>query len=258
MCDISSNDLQSAQQKNSILLSWPRSGTNYFLAVYSKIFPDDIVFDEIFRKGGDNLAKLSYTLKIDKIKILELLEKDPCKLWNMIEQNASQQGAKAIVKVFYYHSSNASKLWNNFRDKNKIIHLIRRNPFDAFLSYKIATQTGVWKVLSSSGSDEGNEKKVPEIVPFQVSIAEVEEFLARRRLHMARCRSFFSSHDFKEIFYEDISSSVEACTGTIGNLFGVAIPDHPIEISIRKQRDRDSRELLLNYEDVASFDRVEE
>ncbi len=244
--------------KNSILLSWPRSGTNYFLAVYSKIFPNDMVFDEIFRKGGDNLAKLSCTFKIDKPDILELLEKNPNKLWKMIRQKASQKGTRAIVKVFYYHSQSASELWNNFRDKNKIIHLVRRNPFDAFLSYKIARQTGVWKIVSSPKINGITEKKDPEIVPFQVSIAEVEEFLVRRRRHMARCRSFFSAFDFNEIFYEDISGSVGACAGAIGNLFGVSIPDQPMEIEIRKQRDRDPRELLLNYEDVARFDRVEE
>lgn len=244
--------------KNCILLSWPRSGTNYFLAVYSELFPSDLVFDEIFRNSGDNLAKLSLTLNIDKTGILELLESDPKKLWEKTCQKASKSNARALVKVFYYHSQSAADLWDSFRDQNKIIHLVRRKAFDTFLSYKIAMQTGIWKKVSSSEINGRTKEKEYEIVPFQVSIEEIENFLIRRRQHMTRCRSFFSGSDFQEIYYEDISGSVGDCARVISDMFGTAIPDHPIEIGVRKQSERDPRELILNYSELARFDIVEE
>ena len=100
----------SVQRKHSILLSWPRSGTNYFLAVYSRMFPGDTVFDEIFREGGDKFAMLIVKLKLDKTENLELVELSPNILRKMIEQHANNGGDKVIVKVFYYQSQNVADL----------------------------------------------------------------------------------------------------------------------------------------------------
>jgi hypothetical protein len=232
--------------KANILLSSARSGTNYFMSVYKKCFPDDIVVKEIFRKGGDSLAVLEELLDLPGEQILSLQETDPLALWRQIKAQAARQQVGAMAKIFYYHQPSDHPLWAHFRDQDRIVHLIRRNAFDVFVSYRMAQETGRW--LDFGKSDK------PPVNRIRLDVQELEAFLDQQRTHLQRARHTFADSDYAEVFYEDIAASVQACAARIETIFGPLQTKPPHKIGLRKQKQTENSDLVENYDEVAHLD----
>lgn len=234
--------------KGNILLSAARSGTNYFLTVYSKCFPRDFVAKEIFRPTGDSLSLIKELTSLSKDEVLSLIASDPLKLWTTIVDQAAAEERNALAKIFYYHVDTENPLWAHFRDNDRVIHLIRRNAFDAFVSHKVATQTGKWQEF-------GKDKQPSEVSPLILDRDEVSHFIESRKVQVENARTFFNNSDYSEIFYEDIATSVKACTQKICDIFEVKAPSKGVAISLRKQKSKRNIELISNYDEVAEFDK---
>jgi len=230
-----------------ILLSSARSGTNFFLTVYAKCFPQDFVVKEIFRPAGDSFPQLEKLLSLGREQILELVKNDPLTLWQMIENKTAEEGRSALAKIFYYHVDQDNQLWAYFRKKNKVVHLIRRNAFNVFVSHKVANQTGKWQEF-------GKEAQPIEVAPLVIEKDELVAFLDRQRAHIEHTRSFFADADFTEVFYEDIAASADDCAETLCSIYGVPCPAEPISIGLRKQKSKTNEEIVANYDDVAELD----
>lgn len=233
--------------KGNILLSAARSGTNYFLSVYSKCFPRDFVAKEIFRPAGDSFPLIEELTGLGKDEVLALIASDPLKLWTTIVDQAAAEERNALAKIFYYHVDTENPLWAHFRDNDKVIHLIRRNAFDVFVSHKVATQTGKWQEF-------GKDKQPTEVEPLILDRAEIEAFLNKQRGYVDHARAYFAGADYSELFYEDIAESTETCAQAICDLYGVPLPSHSISIGLRKQKSQTNRDIVANYDEVAEFD----
>lgn len=234
--------------KGNILLSSARSGTNYLLTAYSKCFPRNFVAKEIFRPTGDSFPLIEELTGLNKDEVLALVATEPVELWQKIVSAAEAEEREALAKIFYYHVDKADPLWSHFRDNDKVIHLIRRNAFDVFLSHKVANQTGKWQEF-------GKNKAPTEVEPLVLNRAEVVAFMDKQRDHVDHARTFFAKADYAELFYEDIADSVDTCVKSICTVFERPLPSHPISIGLRKQKDKSNQELVANYDDVAEFDR---
>jgi LPS sulfotransferase NodH len=231
----------------NILVSSARSGTNYFLAVFGKCFPEAFVVKEIFRPEGDSLALLEEFLGIGQEQIMAWVKADPLTLWQSILARAEQENRVALAKIFYYHAAPENPLWEHFRDHDKVIHLIRRNAFDVFLSRKVAQQTGKWQQF-------GTHSQSPEIPPLRLHREELVSFIDSQRAHVEHARRFFAKADFTELFYEDIAESTIACAERIGEILGRNIPANPIAIRLKKQKSKSNAEMVENYDEVREFD----
>lgn len=233
--------------KANVLLSSARSGTNYFLSVYKECFPNDFVVKEIFRRKGDSFAALEGLLQMSQEDILAFKQISTCKFWERVEARCVQESRGCMAKIFYYHFPRDEELWNHIRTKNRVTHLIRRNAFDVFLSTKIAVETGHWQ-------ETGKNKSRSEVGPFTLDPDEISAFLDKQRDHVATARAFFAQSDYSEVFYEDIASSIDACTAQITEIFGPFETKPPTKVGIVKQKKKSNRELVANYDEIAHLD----
>ena len=231
----------------NLLLSSARSGTNFFLAVYGKCYPQDFVVREIFRPKFDSLPKLVSLLKLPEEEIKRLVEQDPVGLWRQITARCAETERHALAKIFYIHAEPEAELWQHFRETTKIVHLIRRNQFDAFLSQKIARQTGKWQRLR--GSEDSERPPKVKLWP-----GATKRFLDQQQAHVDWARDTFGAADYTEVFYEDIAASAEVCAEAIQRIYGRPAAATDFDIWLRKQKTVTNAELVENYEDVQHLD----
>lgn len=237
----------SASYSNSILVSSARSGTNYFLSVYRKIFPRDLVLKEIFRQQSDSLNLVADHIGKDPETIVKMANTDQLGLWREIVDRSDAIGQRTIAKIFYYHTPQDGILMEYFRAHSNVIHLIRRNIFDVYISTILARRTGQWQLL-------GNHTRSSDPEPFAIDRAEFEDF-RRTRIDQTRlARAFFAgSPNYREVFYEDICDRPEDCGRAIGEIFGVD-PASEIRIQQKRQKSLTNSALITNYSDVADLD----
>ena len=233
--------------KANILLSSARSGTNYFLSVYKKCFPNDFVVKEIFRRKGDSFAALEDLLKMPRDRIMALKQANTREFWRQIEARCAEDTRGCMAKIFYYHMPQDKELWNHICTENRVVHLIRRNAFDVFLSTKIAVETGRWQEFDTNTPR-------PDTQQFTIDPDEVAAFLVKQRAHVASARTFFAQSDYSEVFYEDIAVSIEVCAARIAEIFGPLEAKAPSSVGIVKQKKKSNRELVANYDEIAHLD----
>ncbi len=246
----------------TILISTERSGTNYFLNAYSKMFPGNLVLGEIFREMGDSLSDLRRILGVDKDQALEIVRKQPLETWARLPPGS-------IAKIFYNHASRNSELWNYFRKHDRVIHLIRSDHLENFISLKVAEQSDVWidrkvtlrqrlrslrKSLKSGRLRSVGAQKVPvSVQPFCVDPYELESFIRKRKENVRWCRDYFATADYHEVWYEDIAVSANMCADAIGRIYKVK--PRNLVVDTKKQSKGDPRSLVLNYSEIVQFDK---
>ncbi|WP_422018758.1 sulfotransferase domain-containing protein [Roseibium sp.] len=235
-------------QIDNILVSSARSGTNYFLSVFQKICPDAWVAKEIFRQGGDSLALQVALLGGNENDLLDSVKDDPLLHWQNIVSSCAAENRVALAKVFYYHQPKSSPLWAHFRNNSKVIHLIRRNQFDVFVSNLIAQQTGKWQQFGL------NEKGI-DIKPIHIDKNSFTAFLENQQMYIEWMRALFVNADYTEVFYEDLASSTEICARSIADIYGLKTNISDISIELTKQKTRSNADLVSNYADVMEMDR---
>ena len=236
-------------QTENLLLSSSRSGTNFFLSVYARCFPKDFVAKEIFRPNSDSLPLLEALLGVSQEEIKALVRSDPRSLWQNIVARCNEADRRALVKIFYYHVDHGSNLWTHFKENTKIVHLIRRNQFDAFLSQKVAQQTGRWQVFKQDGDEDAT------LPPFSIDQSELESYLERQKEYVSWARRYFEGADYREVFYEDVSGSPKDCATEIVRIFERPCELKEITIGLKKQKTVSNAELVENYDALRKFDR---
>ncbi|QKK02411.1 MAG: hypothetical protein HND55_06970 [Pseudomonadota bacterium] len=233
----------------SILISSARSGTNYFLSVYQQCFPRDLVVKEIFREQGDSLPQLKRALGLSEDRILAMVRTQPSALWRLLMQHAGRSGVGVIAKIFYYHVAADDPLWMLFRRRARIVHLIRRNAFNIFLSREIARKTGQWQVFRHEMPSRRGNRRV------HIGRGELEAFMSLHQQRVAAVRTRYADADYHEVFYEDIEDSIDACARRVCAIFGSGQPPEQPKIALKKQKRERNEALVVNYDDVADLDR---
>jgi hypothetical protein len=234
-----------------VVVSSSRSGTNYFLDTYAQCFPKDIVLREIFRRRGDSLGAVSRLIGASEADIVSNLLSDPLVLWTRIVEASAATGRSVIAKIFYYHARPESNLWLYFERNGVVVHLIRKNLLDSFVSLKVAQSTGAW--VSRRGSESLDAPR-----RMSIDAREAEKFVRERANHISWARAFFSGSDCREIFYEDIQRSPEACVDAIlGMKLRDGAPSRAVQFgaTTKKHARPPNCAFIENYPEVAHLDR---
>ena len=239
--------LSSLQSRRSMLLSSGRSGTNYFLTVYATLFPEDITLREIFRREGDSIPALRENFGLSEEDAISLAQTNKSLLWERVFNCPTQQPTRGIIaKIFYNHANESDSVWNLIKEHCRIIHLIRRNQFDVFVSLQMALKTGRWHNF-------GNHSAPPD-VSITIDRTELEEFINKKRRYIEWARDVFSSSPcYTELFYEDLALSPQACSKAICEIYGIRPPE---SITIRQKRQKvvPNFEIVTNYDEVSDLD----
>jgi len=233
--------------KNAILVATERSGTNFFLDVYAQIVPNSLAFREIFRSRGDSFVDVKKLTGFGQERTMDLTLNEPLTLWQTMERDAAQMDHTVIAKIFYDHAPNHPDLWRYLRDNNRVVHLIRRNPFNALLSRHVANQVKKWR-------QEKQDAIVPTPTPFELPRQRVEIYCAWHKEQVEMTRSFFAGADFHEVFYEDIGKNDQSCADAVSRITGVAIPPGGIASNLVKQKRFTNEDILTNYDDLRDLD----
>jgi LPS sulfotransferase NodH len=157
---------------------------------------------------------------------------------------ASEEALAVGFRLFYWHSrqdDTALRLWDRLgADRSvRIVHLVRHNLFESYVSRQVAGRTGEWLRRNES-------QAAPQPDAFELSAAKCRLYfddIVRRR---EWSRSFFSEHPFLEISYEEVVADYQA---TLDRTFRfVGVPPVPVTAPYRKQASRSPREQIGNYE----------
>lgn len=211
------------------------------------MFPRDLVLKEIFRPQSDSLHLLAPHLRKDPEAIVEMARTDQLGLWREIVARSEEANQRAMAKIFHYHAPHGGALMEHFRAHSNVIHLIRRNIFDVYVSAMLAQQTGQWQLVE-------NDVPAGDPEPFAIDRAEFEDFRRTRMDEIRLAREFFAgSPNYHEVFYEDICDHPVDCGRLIGEIFGVEVASE-MSTYQKKQKSAPNSALIKNYSEVADLD----
>ena len=148
-------------------------------------------------------------------------------------------------KMFYVHARrypNEKTAWNYLIHNRdiRIIHLLRRNLFESFVSFKIAMITKEWKRW------KGEAKPHSSVQPLQIDPKELEFYCNQIISYQLWARQSFRDHPFMEFEYEtDICGRFESLMHDIHDFLDV--PREPARQLLEKQAKRPLGEIVANY-----------
>lgn len=238
--------------RTTMLLTASRFGGSYFLDVFGRLRPNDIVLQDIFSRDGASLAAQSDLLGLPQKEISELANREPGELWRLLRAASEREKCHVIAKVYYYHLPRDSAVWGDLAG-SRVVHMVRRNLFDAYLSRLQAERNKLWQANEESRIREAN-------TAVEVDPKKARRFIQERREQISWVRRRFSAADYHEISYEDVAAGPNRCKRVVKGIFGVELQYGAVAESIKAGRVRLKRssnaDVIENYGDVAHLDRA--
>ncbi|MCA0922778.1 hypothetical protein [Pseudooceanicola nanhaiensis] len=237
----------------TVLVSSARFGASYFIDIYRKVFEDALVLNEIFRKDTDNLNVLSDLLGQPRDEVRKQANEDPVGFWSAVKAAVADRGVPVIAKAYYYHKPTGNPLWGAVAREDHVIHLVRRNLFEAYLSRLIAQKTGKWwRNL--------HDEAAPDDLLVEVDRKDVERYISARRKEIVQFRNLFTGANYHEIVFEDVIRSPLRCARAVTDMYD--LPKGIVEVdkirpSFQRMKQRSNADVVSNYGEVADLDRLE-
>ena len=173
-----------------------------------------------------------------------------------LEQDVFSQrfdtGVRAVgFKMFYVHarSNPREKTAWDYLISNKdirVIHLIRTNLLEAYISLRIAFVTGEWERFKGSNAPR------PEIPRLKIDPKACEAYFNRELVWRKWARKSFGLHPFMQIEYErDVCGRFNDVMNEIHDFLGVSrLPARQV---LEKQSRRSPREATENYDELKDY-----
>lgn len=161
-------------------------------------------------------------------------------------------GIRAVgFKMFYVHArsnANEREAWNYLLTNNdiRVIHLIRTNMLESYISLRVASITGEWERPRDSSAPRV-EAPTLELEP-KVCEAHFNQELAWRQWG----RESFRHHPFLEIEYDkDVCTRFQAVMNEIQDFLDIA--RLPASQLLEKQSRRSTREAIINFDELKNY-----
>ena len=210
------------------------------------------VLGEIFRKGSDSKLALSQLLNVEQSDVGSLAAQDPVNMWELAKAASVDQDL--IAKLYYYHQPIDSPLWDALRlNGDRIIHVLRRNLFDAYVSRELAVKYKLWNLKSHNF----NSIEMGELI---VSEDAAQSFIMTKTTEIAHIRNLFRDRDYYyEVFYEDFSYSPFICLKVMQHIFGksaeTSVMQGFAELQYGRIKVSSNADIVQNYREVSHLDR---
>lgn len=215
-----------------IVLSRQRSGSNLLVnALQSR--PEFKVYGELFRGGADESVKAAVLKSAS-----DYLDKN-------VYKNYPPEIKAVGFKIFYQHPiwDQSGSVWRYLQEMEdlRIIHLRRSNLLKAFVSWKIAQKTDVWKQANDSSIelDKRVEIDPAECVAFFEKTQEQEKIADER----------FSGKPLLQTTYETLTSQFDEQMGLIQQFLNV--DPQPLSMKTVKQNPESLSDLIMNYDELS-------
>lgn len=148
-------------------------------------------------------------------------------------------------RLFYTHAKIGSwkHIWKYIADQNlKIIHLKRKNLLDRYLSFQVAQRTKEWAKTNSKGPI-----KSPRVT---INVQDCVRSFNETEWFYNHIESQFVNNEIYELYYEDLTSSLEFESKKIQEFLGLNF--HNLSSPTRKQQKKPKREVIENYDNLKS------
>lgn len=236
----------------NVVMTSSRFGGRYFLEKLSKCRPEFIILHEVMRKSTDSQRALSTLTKLPLDQLKAMAASEPETLWTVISDAAKANQKSVVMLVYYYHQPRASALWDLIYKEARIVHLVRRNLFEAFLSRQAAFQRNAWRSNGAPSQLQKNDELM------ELDEKELRTYINDRTKDIEWGRKRFGSGDYNEVFFEDITRTAGICLEEINRLFPVSenVSLSPARLAQPSRQRLSNVERVANYAFVAKFDRA--
>jgi LPS sulfotransferase NodH len=230
-----------------IILCRSRTGSNFLLNQLQ--FHENIrMFYEIFSQDK-SLKEFWDYINYDIQNVRQLKQNNPVEFLETLVFREMPINIKAVgFKLFYYHAQtgNTQEIWQylQYYKELKIIHLVRKNLLQTYVSQQIALRTNSWYLKS--------DKQVKSNPAIALDYEETKKAFEETKKLEAENDTFFQNHQVIKVFYEDLVKDNWAEIAKIQNFLNVK--PTPVSISTKKRSPQSLQQVIQNYSELkASF-----
>jgi LPS sulfotransferase NodH len=226
-----------------ILLSVARSGSNLLRDCLNQ-HASIRCFGEVFKKSFVNEVDWQFFAKMDS-NIDRLHADDLVSFWKLILERGQADDVVIGAKLFYYHRE-GNEIWRYLASsRTPVIHLVREELIDSYLSLKLAEASGVWQQPKSNTMETDYERNI------SIDLADFERYCKRMQRYVEQATLLFKDNPFLNISYSSLISDRENVMAAIYEFLDV--PNEPTSPRLVKQRSHNRGELITNWEETAKF-----
>lgn len=207
-----------------IVMSRSRTGSNMLLSMLNShpaIVAHGEVFGQLRGRSVDRVLRAVYCRHLASIKAVG-------------------------CKIFYYHPQDDSsgELWHRLQGTAglKVIHLTRRNRLRSLVSYRIAGQQGVWRVIGKG------ERQPPRSRPVRMTVDELREGFRKTAQWEREYPRLFGAEAVLEVAYEDLMAAPEREFARVTDFLGVG--RRAPHVATRRQNPEPLSLLVENYQEL--------
>ena len=175
-----------------------------------------------------------------------LHETDLVSFWKLILESYKLDKPVIGAKIFYSHRQD-NEIWRYFASScTPIIHLVREELIDSYLSLKLAAASGIWK--------QPKKKKIGGEYDRSISIdlADFQNYCMRIRRQIDRIKLLFRDNPYLEITYSSLVKDRAKTMSAVYSFLGLPNQETSSPRLI-KQLSRPREELITNWNETASF-----
>jgi LPS sulfotransferase NodH len=225
------------------LVSVARSGSN-LLRDYLNQHESILCLDEIFKKWFVKV-KPWHSFSGGSEELKRLHQTDLVAFWKLTLDKYKLEKPVIGAKIFYYHRE-GEEIWQYFASSHTpIIHLVREQLIDSYLSQKLAMASGIWQQPQDERIDAKYERSI------SVDLDDFRYYCARFQRHFASIKLLFRDNPYLEITYSALAKDRAQTMSAIYSFLG--LPDREATPRFAKQLSRPREELIINWDQLASF-----
>jgi LPS sulfotransferase NodH len=230
-------------EREFVLLSVARSGSN-LLRDYLNQHKQIRCFGEVFKKSFSKEKDWDVFGEMN-VDIKRLHAEDLVSFWKVIAEHYKADDVVVGAKLFYYHRE-GNDIWRYLASSRMpIIHLLREELIDSYLSLKLAETSGIWKQPKAKTTEANYERNV------NVDLADFQKYCANIQHYLEQTRSLFKDNPCLNISYSSLISDRENVMAVVYAFLDV--PNEPTSPRLVKQRLHNREELITNWDETAKF-----
>jgi LPS sulfotransferase NodH len=226
-----------------IILCRSRTGSNLLLNQLQ--FHQNIrMFYEVFSQDQSPKEFWDY-INYDIQNIRNIKQNDPIKFIETFVFREMPLNVQAVgFKLFYYHAQEAKtqEIWQYLQANQelKIIHLVRKNLLQTYISQQIALTTNSWYLKSG--------KQVKNNPAIALDYEQTRKAFEETKKLEADNDTFFQNHQVIKVFHEDLVKDNIAGMAKIQNFLNVKTT--PVSISTQKRSPQSLQQVIQNYSEL--------
>jgi LPS sulfotransferase NodH len=178
-------------------------------------------------------------------ELKHLHQTDLVSFWKLILEKYKLNRPVLGAKIFYSHRE-GEEIWRYFASsRTPIVHLMREELIDSFLSKKLARAAGIWKQLKNDEVVTEYNRRI------FIDLDAFRHYCVKFWRQFDSIKSLFRDNPCLEITYSALVQDREKTMSEIYSFLG--LPNEETSPRLVRQLSRPREELIINWNATASF-----